>query len=183
MTVDDIINGILLREGDRYTNDPNDSGGPTRWGVTLATYSRYLGRQASVLDVMNMPREVASRVYRKMYYEDPQFDRVAALSPRIAEELTDTGVNCGTAIATIFLQRALNAFNRRGERYPDADVDGSIGGQTLACLKAYLDWRKEEGVTVMLKALNCLQGERYIDLAERRPKDEDYVYGWIKERA
>jgi hypothetical protein len=34
----------------------------------------------------------------------------------------------------------------------------------------------------MLRALNSLQGERQIDLAEKRPKDETYVYGWFRTR-
>ena len=34
----------------------------------------------------------------------------------------------------------------------------------------------------MLKALNCLQGERYIGLAEGRPANEEFVWGWIKNR-
>lgn len=54
--------------------------------------------------------------------------------------------------------------------------------RTLAALRAYLAKRGTEGETVLLKALNCLQGERYIDIAERRPKDEEFVYGWLRAR-
>jgi len=35
---------------------------------------------------------------------------------------------------------------------------------------------------VLLRALNCLQGERYIALAEGRPKDEAFIYGWLRTR-
>ena len=31
---------ILSWEGSKYTNDPNDSGGPTKYGVTLATWKK-----------------------------------------------------------------------------------------------------------------------------------------------
>ena len=34
----------------------------------------------------------------------------------------------------------------------------------------------------MLKALNALQGERYIDLAEKRQANESFVYGWLRTR-
>jgi len=35
---------------------------------------------------------------------------------------------------------------------------------------------------VLCRALNCLQGAYYIELAERREKDERFVYGWLKNR-
>ena len=38
MTDDDIIDGIIRREGSTYTNDPADPGGPTKYGITLATH-------------------------------------------------------------------------------------------------------------------------------------------------
>ena len=38
------------------------------------------------------------------------------------------------------------------------------------------------GETVLLKALNCLQGARYIELAEVRPQNESFVYGSLRER-
>ncbi len=34
----------------------------------------------------------------------------------------------------------------------------------------------------MLKALNCTQGERYLELAEKREANESFVYGWLEER-
>ncbi|EPN8859692.1 glycosyl hydrolase 108 family protein, partial [Yersinia enterocolitica] len=36
MNKDQIINGILGREGG-YVDNPDDAGGPTRWGVTQKT--------------------------------------------------------------------------------------------------------------------------------------------------
>jgi lysozyme family protein len=66
--------------------------------------------------------------------------------------------------------------------YPDIKVDGDIGPETLQSLQAYLLFRRGEGVNVLLKALNCLQGAFYIELAEKREKDEAFVYGWIRTR-
>lgn len=182
MTVEKIINQILAAEGERFTNDPADSGGPTKWGITQAALSNWFGRPATATEVANLKRETAFQIYQDRYFVKPGFNRVMQVSPAIAEELTDTGVNCGPSVATIFLQRCLNAFNLNGTKYPDLKVDGDCGPRTLAALKAYMNWRGKEGETVMLRALNCLQGERYIDLAEKRPKDEKYVYGWLLQR-
>jgi lysozyme family protein len=67
------------------------------------------------------------------------------LSDAIAEELVDTGVNMGPAIAATMLQRSLNALNGQGKYYPDVVVDADVGPATIAALKAYLEqaraWR------------------------------------------
>jgi len=34
----------------------------------------------------------------------------------------------------------------------------------------------------MVLALNCLQGAFYVELAEKREKDERFVYGWLLNR-
>ena len=177
MNVDQIIEGIVGREGG-FTDNPKDKGGPTRWGITQAVARQY----GYTGDMRTLPREVAKAIYLELYYVGPKFDQVHALSPRIAEELTDTGVNCGQAVAAKFLQRALNAFNREARIYPDITVDGQLGIRSLAALRAYLEHRGAEGEEVMLKALNCLQGERYIELAEGRPANEEFVWGWIRTR-
>lgn len=182
MTVEQIINRILDVEGEKFTNDPADSGGPTKWGITQAALSDWMGRPATVAEVSALKRATAFDIYNHRYYIKPGFNRVMKLSAKIAEELTDTGVNCGTAVAAIFLQRILNAFNLNGTKYEDVEVDGDCGARTVAALVAFMKWRGAEGETVLLRALNCLQGERYIELAEKRPKDEKYVYGWLLQR-
>ncbi|EHR0972818.1 hypothetical protein KS967_004824, partial [Escherichia coli] len=109
-------------------------------------------------------------------------DQVAALSPDIAAELCDTGVNMGPTVASKMLQRWLNVFNLRGKLYPDMDADGRIGPRTLNALRAYLKNRGRDGELVLLTALNCTQGDRYLELAEKREANESFVYGWMKER-
>jgi lysozyme family protein len=101
----------------------------------------------------------------------------------VAAELFDTGVNMGPAVAATFLQRALTALNRNGRDYPDLVPDGRIGEHTLAALNAFLEVRGQaSGETVLLRALEALQGERYLRLAERRPANEAFLYGWLANR-
>ncbi len=35
---------------------------------------------------------------------------------------------------------------------------------------------------MLLRALEALQGERYLRLAERRPANEAFLYGWLANR-
>lgn len=172
-----LVDPLIGREG-AYANHPDDRGGETMWGITIAVARRY----GYTGPMRSMPRDTAAAIYIRRYLVEPGFDQVYSRSPAIAEELFDTGVNMGQAVASTMLQRALNALNRQGRDYPDLKVDGDVGPATLRALDAYLRFRGREGEAVLLKALNVLQGERYIDLAERRPANESFVYGWLRTR-
>ena len=88
----------------------------------------------------------------------------------------------GPAVATGFLQRALNALNRGQSDFADVAQDGKVGPATIAALTAYLKRRAPGGEPVLLKAIEALQGERYIHLAETLPANESFLYGWIANR-
>lgn len=177
MTIDELIEEVIAREGG-YSNHPADRGGPTRWGVTQA-----VARQHGFTgDMRVFPRDEAVAIYRRLYWLRPRFAEVANHAPTLAAELFDTGINMGPAVAARFLQRALNALNRIGKDYSDIVVDGAVGPATLAALDAFLGHRGPAGETVLIKAVEALQGERYLTLAERRPANEAFLYGWLANR-
>ncbi|MCM8729524.1 glycoside hydrolase family 108 protein [Hephaestia sp. GCM10023244] len=177
MTIDDLIEAVIVREGG-YVDDPADRGGATRWGITetVARQHGYAGQMRA------FPRDEAAAIYRRLYWLRPRFDAVATRAPALAAELFDTGVNMGPAVAVGFLQRALNALNRGARDYPDLARDGAIGPRTLAALDALLAHRGRSGEAVLVKAIEALQGERYLHLAETRPANEAFVYGWLANR-
>ena len=178
MDVDELIDQLIEREGD-YASHPADKGGPTRFGITeaVARAHGYGGPMAA------LPREDAVAIYRRLYWLRPRFDQICERMPRVAAELFDTGANMGPAVAATFLQRALTALNRGGADYPDLVPDGRIGPATIAALDAFLETRgKSGGETVLLRALEALQGERYLRLAEKRPANEAFLYGWLANR-
>ena len=176
--VDGMIDALIEREGG-YVNHPADKGGPTCFGITEAV-ARAHGFSGAM---RNLPREDAATIYRRLYWLRPRFDQIAKRSSRVAAELFDTGVNMGPAVATTFLQRALTALNRTGKDYADLTPDGRVGPMTLHALDSFLASRgKPGGETVLLRALEALQGERYLRLAERRPANEAFLYGWLANR-
>ena len=176
--VDTMIDALIEREGG-YVNHPADKGGPTCFGITEAV-ARAHGYGGAM---RQLPRTDAAAIYRRLYWQRPRFDEVAKRSAPLAAELLDTGANMGPAVAVTFLQRALTALNRGGKDYPDLVPDGRIGPATLAALDAFLETRgKTSGETVLLRALEALQGERYLRLAERRPANEAFLYGWLANR-
>ena len=178
MDVDELIDELIEREGG-YVNHPADKGGPTCFGITEAV-ARAHGYAGAMV---GLPREEAAAIYRRLYWLRPRFDQVAERCPRVAAELFDTGANMGPAVAATFLQRALTALNRGGSDYPDLVPDGRVGAVTIAALDSFLVARsRQRGETVLLRALEALQGERYLRLAEKRPANEAFLYGWLANR-
>jgi lysozyme family protein len=168
---------LLRIEGD-FSDDPLDSGGATRWGIT-----EFVARRHGYDGPMNaLPHQVAERIYHESYWRPLGLDHMHAGHPEIAYELFDSGVNVGVGLAARWLQRALNVLNREARDYPDLLEDGHIGPATLGALDAFTRRRGRSGTVVLLRALNCLQGAFYIELAERRQKDERFLYGWLLQR-
>ncbi len=172
-----LIEDVIDREGG-YVDHPADRGGPTRFGITqaVARAEGYAG------PIRELPRAAAATFYRRRYWQAPAFDRVASRAPALAAELFDTGVNMGPAVAATFLQRVLNALNREQRDWADVAADGAIGAKTLYALDTLLATRGPAAEAVLVKAINALQGERYLRLAETRPASEAFLYGWLAHR-
>lgn len=172
-----IIDGVIEVEGG-YVDHPSDPGGATKYGITekVARANGYAGH------MRDLPRSTAFQIYWLKYVVAPNFDDVAELDERIAEELIDTGVNAGQARASIWLQEALNAFNMRGRIYPNIVEDGDVGPATIGALRAFLRKRGETGTRAMLGALDALQGGHYLRLADNDSKFEDFAFGWFAHR-
>lgn len=177
MNVHDTIEALIEREGG-YVNHAHDRGGPTRYGITeqVARAYGYTG------PMQDLPKDLARDIYHERYWTAPRFDQVSARSAVISEELLDTGVNMGPMVATRFLQRSLNVLNRDGRAWPDLAVDGVIGRMTLFALDRLLAQRGADGVAVLHSMLNALQAVRYIEIAEAKPSQEAFAFGWIRER-
>lgn len=168
---------LLLVEGG-YSNNMHDSGGMTRFGITEKV-ARANGYQGEIRD---LPVEFAKKIYKAKYWDILMLDEIGNDCPKLCLKLADIGVNLGTRQAAFFLQRILNALNDRGKLYPEIKTDGNIGSVTIATLKKFLFVRGRDGELVLLRALNCLQGMFYLSLAERREKDEAFIYGWFLNR-
>jgi lysozyme family protein len=168
----------LLRKEGGFVDHADDRGGATNYGITVSV-AREAGWRGSMRD---LPRDLALTIYRRRYWTKPGFDQVAAVMPDVAAELFDTGVNMGPGVAAAFLQRSLNALNRRGADWPDLIVDRHIGPSTIDALRRFARLRGAAAQPVLLKALNALQGARYIELAESRQANESFVFGWLSSR-
>lgn len=118
--VDALIARVIEREGG-YVNHPSDNGGPTKYGITLATLHRWRGTPVSAADVANLSSTEAAQIYKRRYFTDPGFE--AIWDPAVQEFLFDYAVNSGPGAAVKALQTAIGVV-----------ADGEIGPITKAAL-------------------------------------------------
>lgn len=175
---------ITLAHEGYYANDPADTGGETYRGIArkhnpnwsgwaiIDTQRKKSGFPVNLKDVMTSLETYVERQYKQSYWDVNNLDLVN--DQAIANELFDTGVNMGVGVAAKFLQEALNLCNRNQRDYPDLKVDGQIGPATLRTLNGH------SRAKAVLKALNVLQGRKYIEICERNPSQEKFFMGWLE---
>lgn len=174
--------------GDKYTDDPNDSGGETKFGVTKKAtlkYKEYFHLYNWNGDIKTMPLSFAQDLYTYEYYMVPKFNLVAKESEMIAQELFDSGVNVHPKHPSRWLQEELNLCNRRQLDYNDIAPDGNIGDNTIKALKAFLNKRGASGEKMLYNNLNCCQQHHYRECALNdgaNDKDELFYIGWCLNR-
>lgn len=178
-TPEQIVDDIIATEGG-YVNHPSDKGGETNYGITVAV-ARVNGYRGNMRD---LTKDDARAIYFAEYWRRPNFDKVFDIAPLVGIELLDCGVLSGTVTAGKWLQTCLNRLNMREKLYRDLKVDGYIGPATLGALEDYMRHRRAQGgERVLYKALNIMQGHHLMITApERHHPNEDFVFGWIKNR-
>ena len=177
--VERVIDGVIEREGGAaYTNNPDDAGGATRFGIAEAT-ARAFGYTGRMQD---LPLATARAIYRKQFVSDPGFDRIFAIDPDVGTKLIDAGVNLSPTRAATLLQRTLNSLNVGGSRYAVLKVDGAAGATTCQALRDFIAWRGQLGVNALLIGIRSLQGAYYIELTEAKPTQRQFAYGWLLNR-
>ena len=147
------VTKTIRREGgDQITEDPDDPGGLTRWGVSKRAHPE--------VDPRNLSLDGAKAIYRKDYWDLLQGDSLA--SQPVAEMLFDTAVNMGASQAVKLAQVVLSL-----------PADGDLGPATLAALNA-ADPAEFAAAFIVAKVA------RYLALVKKNPKLEKYFYGWVR---
>lgn len=168
---------IVAREGG-YVNDPDDPGGPTKFGVTLGTLKR-LGLDldgdggVDADDVKRISKERAISLYLNHYFEAPGLSK---LPTSLQGSVFDMYVNAGLNAVKI-LQRLLNQMGLI------VRVDGVLGPQTYeACENA-----AALAPHHLADAYAIARRNYYFRLADKRPASRKFARsgnggkgGWIK---
>lgn len=127
----DAVLPFTIREegGAAYTNDPADAGGPTKFGITLATLQSWREADCMAEDVEQLDQHEAEAIYAARFWNPARCD---ALPIGVDAVVFDFGVTSSPVRSARFLQQALGFSGRA--------IDGAIGPQTLAAA-AHADLR------------------------------------------
>lgn len=176
-TVREIAEQIVAREGG-FVNDPDDPGGATKYGVTLATMRR-LGLdldgdgRVGEGDVRALTRARAVGIFIEQYYDRPG---IAALPEGLRASVFDMYVNAGGNAVKI-LQRVLREMGQA------VAVDGVIGPQTVRAAQ----WAAGVAPGHLVDAYGIARRNYYFAIADARPASRKFARtraggkgGWIR---
>lgn len=176
---------IAAHEGG-YVNDIDDRGGEAYKGISRRFHPAWIGwkRVDAAKQEKGFPKNLNSDVYLnnavKRFYKRQYWDKFSGDTLRdqqIATELFDVGVNMGVRRAVRFLQDSLNLLNRNERDYEDISADGVFGPVTLGVLQTYL--RQERHPRFLLRLMNILQGDLYVESMRADPPQEKFARGWL----
>lgn len=162
-TLDEALAYLFRDEGTAYTNDPNDSGGPTKFGVTQRAYISFLGRWVSPDEIAALTPAQAKVFYQSRYWSPLACDRMA--NSGIATAIFDCGVLYGVGTAAILAQKALSLSGAQ------LKFDGVLGDKSLAVLNIV---KPEE----FLRNLHAFLLQRIDSVIKLDPKNERFRKGW-----
>lgn len=115
---------FTLQQEGGFSDDPNDPGGATNYGITLQTLRNYTGNALLTADdIRNIGMDTVRAIYQANYWQRMRCD---ALPAGVDLMVFDSGMNIGTGRSAEMLQEAAGLSG--------ADVDGAIGPQTLAAV-------------------------------------------------
>ncbi|MFC3200300.1 glycoside hydrolase family 108 protein [Alteromonas oceani] len=135
MNINDMIYRILAKEGG-YVNHTADFGGPSNFGITQNTLSRYLGTVVTPDILKALDIETVRDIYELNYYRIP---RINKLPEPIQPFLFDTAVNHGPRRAIKFLQQVCNEAGF-GPILCDGFMGPKTQAQAQACFEELGDW-------------------------------------------
>ena len=143
-----------------YTNDENDRGGATNFGITHYDAKKYLGYTG---DMRDFKKSDAEKIYEKVYYRGNHIDKI--IDDRVALSIFDWAVNSGGK----GIKKAQIVANKFGANLV---IDGIVGNKTLEAINAI-------DPEAFLKEYHEMQRTFYKNLAAKDPSQEGFLKGWL----
>ena len=151
MNFDEIIEQVLEHEGG-YVNDPDDSGGETKYGIAK--------KFNPDVDIKNLTREGAKEIYYEQYWKPSKADKVP---DRLKHIYFDMVVNFGKSGAVKVLQQAAVSKGH------NISVDGGIGPNTLKAIQ-----------NVETDRVRSYRVLKFARIVINKPTQEKFWLGWFR---
>ncbi len=175
------INTVLQHEG-IFSNDKNDRGGATKYGISL----RYLKSlhdidgesgdldkdgDVDIDDIHILTKEDAINFYKQNFWLKNQYGKIN--DQKIATKIFDLCVNMGASRANRILQDSCNVL---GPKY--LIVDGIIGKKTLKVVNDIVSdvWLN----CLLLREIRWQAANFYKDITRLYPSNLKFFKGWLK---
>lgn len=141
-----------------YANIHGDKGGPTKWGVTIATFRGVFGQNKTVEDLKNMTEAQWDYIYKKLFWDKWKADRIKCQA--IANLLVDWYWNSGHYGIKI-PQKVLGVT-----------IDGIVGDKTIDAINNY-----KYGQVVLFAKLWCEREAYYHRIG--KGTQAKFLNGWL----
>lgn len=162
MTTHDVIERIIEREGG-YVDHPLDRGGPTKFGITMGTLSKWHDTVVTPGDVRALSPDEAAMIYLNLYVTQPGFEQIN--DDRLRGLVVDCGVLHGTETVIRWLQSIAEIL-----------VDGIFGPKTVAAINS------ESASSLYL--LLCAKRVRFFgELISKDHSQAVFAHGWLNRAA
>ena len=181
---------VVMHSEGGYADDPADRGGETYKGVSRVYHPTWGGwfvvdhiKAVYPLDFRNKfisnssLQELVRDFYKLEFWDKFKCDDMLDVLQGVATELFDISVNMGVSRATNFLYQGLNCLNRNGSSYSDIVVGDNDIADVVGILNSNFTSKKE--TEYLLKVLNLLQGNFYIDIVKSDSTQERFMRGWL----
>lgn len=154
---------ILKWEGSKYTNDPLDPGGPTKYGVTLKTW-KSKGKDKDgdgdidANDVKLLDVDDLKLILKIGYWDLWRADKIK--DQNVANILVDWVYNSGVPGIKI------------PQKLLGVPADGEVGPQTLKALNA-------QDPISFHQAVFAARKKFYEDIVKNKPSQKKWIKGWM----
>lgn len=148
----------LLKFEGGYVNHPDDPGGPTCKGVTLATYRAYCGQEKTVKDLQNISFGTWEKIMKDLYWDRVKGDEIENQS--LAEIIADWAVNSGLT-GVMKMQEVVGC-----------KPDGIVGPITLSLINT-------SDAEQLFDRIWKARQQYYINIVKRNPKKKVFMAGWM----
>lgn len=153
----------LLNEGSTYTNNPADSGGPTKYGITLTDLGRWYamhGRSVpNALDVKGLSQAEAIQIYQAFYWVPTGVEPIT--NQVVATAIFDMGVNLGIGKSVQIAQVAAGV-----------KVDGKFGPMSIAAINVLVPEQFLAKFIIQVQV-------HYIEVVLANPARLVFLKGWL----
>lgn len=155
---------VLGKEGG-FVDNPNDSGGATKFGVTLKVLQLWRGKSVTVDDVRSLEKAEVFEIYYDRYWLPVGCQEMTQYPVALA--VFDATVLFGIGITMLYTQKALSDCG-----YSGVTIDGHIGPKSIAALNQVDPAR-------FLRVFHTLFTLRISKVVQDNPKNQVFKAGWL----